>query len=889
MMSKTPMWRRYLRFFGSDVKADVEDELRFHLDAKVDELISQGWSTEAAMAEARREFGDLATLRQTCQQLQHKTEARRKRQHYFSGWRQDISCGLQQLSHRWPTTLLAIVTLGIGVGAVAAVFGIVQAVILRPLPFPDPDQVVTVWSTREGHDDVATPRNFDSWRRDAQSFQRLAALQRTTATLTDETRAVQVLGGEVTSDFFSVFGISPALGRTFTSDDDIPPRKHLIVLGHRLWQERFASDRALIGRQIHLDRESYTVIGVMPERFDLQPDGEQFWIPLALSGQEMNWTGGVLYVFGRLRPHVTLRQAQAEMNVQSRILQSRYPEMNRGRGIRVGEFAADLVGDYKRQLFILLAAVGSVFLIACANVANLLLARSTGRTRELTIRAALGASRSRIVRQLLTESLLLGIAGAAFGLVVTATTIHLAKVTAAAVVPRLGEATVDAEVLAVLMNLAVVCTLLSGTIPALRAAYLDPQGALVQSGRSVAGLARDRVRQTYIAVEVSLALVLLVAAGLLIRTAIAAQTVRPGFVPDHVVTGRTALPPTAYRTADQIADAYNRVLNALADQPGVRSAALTSKVPLGASSMGVLFKPDAVTPPLQNEFSTELQYVSHGYFAAMQIPLQRGREFDAHDRTGSVPVALVNETLARRLWPDRDAVGRQLRLPELDGDSPLRQVIGVVADVHDNGLMVAPPAVLYIPVAQVPLNPWHWTEQSLYVVARTQTDSLATSELLRTALQKVDPELPLGNVLTMDQRLAQSVSAARFYTLLLTILGLCGLVLTAAGIYGVVAYFVGRQRAEIGIRMALGATRRNVLLFVLRQGMRPVLAGIGLGIVASLTVSRVLAAQLYGVGSTDPLTFAAVTCALLGVAAFACYIPARQAAKVDPMIALRSE
>jgi putative ABC transport system permease protein len=882
------MWRRYLRFFGSDVEADVEDELRFHLDAKVDELVEQGWSAEAARAEARREFGDLAAVRQTCRQLQRKNEERRKREYYFSGWRQDVIYGLRQLGRRWPTTLLAIVTLGIGVGAVAAVFGIVHAIVLRPLPFPDPDRVVTVWSTRESHDDVVTPRNFDSWRRDTRSFQRLAALERTTATLSDGSSAVQVMGGEVTSDFFSVFGISPALGRTFTSQEDTPPRQYLVVLSHRLWQERFAADSAVIGRQIRLDRESYTVIGVMPERFDLRPDGEQFWIPLALSGQEMNWSG-VLYVFGRLLPHVTLQQAQAEMNVQSRILQARYPEMNRGRDIRVGEFASDLVGEYRRQLFILLAAVGSVFLIACANVANLLLARGTGRTRELTIRAALGASRSRIVRQLLTESFLLGIAGAALGLVVMAAAIHVAKLTAAAVVPRLGEANVDATVLAVLMGLAVVCTLLSGTLPALRAAHLEPQGALVQAGRSVAGLARDRIRQTYIAVEVGLALVLLVAAGLLIRTAIAAQTVHPGFVPDRVVTGRTALPPTAYKTTDQVADTYEHILDTLVAQTGVRAAALTSKVPLGTSSMGLTLKPDAVSPPLQNESSTDLQYVSTGYFATMQIPLKDGREFNAHDRARSVQVTLVNETLARRLWPNRDAVGQQLRLPELDGDSPIRQVIGVVADVHDNGLMVVPPAVLYIPIAQVPINPWHWTEQSLYVVARTQTDSLAASELLRTALQKVDPELPLGDVLTMNQRLAQSVSTARFYTLLLTILGLCGLALTAAGIYGVVAYFVSRQRAEIGIRMALGATRGNVLLFVVRQGMRPVLAGTGLGIVASLIVSRVLAAQLYGIGATDPLTFAAVTCALLGIAALACYIPARQAAKVDPMIALRSE
>jgi putative ABC transport system permease protein len=885
-MVKIPMWRRCLRFFGSNAEADVEDELRFHLDAKVDELVAQGLTYEEARAEARREFGDVTSVSQMCQQLQRGSDERKKRREYFVGWRQDVTYGWRQLRHCWGSTLLAVVTLGIGVGAVAAVFSIVYAVVLRPLPFPNPDRIVTVWSTREGHDDEVTPRNFDSWRRDGKSFQQLAALERSTFTLGEADNAVQVSGGEVSSAFFSVFGVDPLLGRTFTSSEDIPPRQHLVVLSHRLWQERFAGDRGVIGRQIHLNREFYMVIGVMPERFDLRPDGEQLWTPLALSDQEMSWSG-VLYVFGRLRPDVTLRQAQAEMAVMSRLLQIRYPDINRGRDIRIGEFAGDLVGGYRQQLLILLAAVGSVFLIACANVANLLLARGAGRTRELTIRAALGATRSRIIRQLLTESFLLGIAGAGLGLAVAAGAIHFAKLAGASSVPRIGEAGVNVTVLMVLVGLAVSCTLLSGMLPALRAARLEPQGALVQGGRSAAGLARDHERNAYIAVEVGLALVLLVAAGLLIRTAIASQSVQPGFVADRVVAGRTALPSTQYKTAEQVGGAYERIIEAIAAQPGVVSAALTSKVPLSTSALGVVLKADAVLPPLRDEFSTEMQYVSPGYFATMQIPVRRGREFGQHDRVGAVQVVLVNETLARRLWPGRDAVGQQLRLPELDSGNPLWEVAGVVADAHDDGLVAAVPAVLYVPVAQVPTNPWHWTEDSLYVVARTRT--AAGPELLRAALQTVDSGLPLGDVKTMDERLAQSVASAHFYTLLLTILGMCGLVLTAAGIYGVVAYFVSRQRGEIGIRMALGATRRNVLIFVVQQGMRPVLAGTVVGVVMSLIVSRLLAAQLYGVGATDPFTFAAVTGVLLVIALFACYVPARQAALVDPVVALRGE
>jgi putative ABC transport system permease protein len=888
-MPQVPMWRRYLRFFGAEPEADVEDELHFHLDAKVDELIGHGWPSEQARAEARRQFGDLAAVRRICERLRRENEQRLRRAEYFAGWRQDMSYGFRQLRKRWPTTLLAVATLGIGIGGVAAVFSVVDAVVLRPLPFPNANRIVTVWSTRQGQDDVVTPRNFDSWRRDARSFTRLAALDRMTFTLSEGDNPMEIPGGEVTSNFFSVFGVSPLFGRTFTQQEDRPPRLPLAVLSYRLWRERFGSDRGILGRQIHLNRETYTVIGVMPARFDLRPDGEQLWTPLALSGQEMNWTGGVLYVFGRLRPDITLKQTRAEMAVIARILQARYPDMNRGLDIRVRELSTDLIGSYEQQLFILLAAVGSVFLIACVNVANLLLARGAGRIHELTVRAALGATRLRILRQLLTESLLLALAGATAGLLLADSSIRILKSFGNTAVPRLNDASVNGEVLIVVIGLALTCALLSGLLPALRAARLDLQNALAQTGRSASGLARDHARNAYIAIEVGLALVLLVAAGLLIRTAVAAQHIQPGFAANRLVTGRTALPPSVYRTSNQVTGSYNRILEILANEPGVASAALTSKVPLGTSDMRLVLKSNAVVPPLKEELSTGLRFVSAGYFGTMRIPVLRGREFSERDRTGSAQAIIINQTLARRLWPAQGAVGQTIRIPELETGIPAWEVVGVVADVRDDGVMAVPPPVLYVPFAQLPIHPWQWTEQSLYLVARTQADRVTSSELLRTALGKVDSELPLGDVRTMNQRLAQSVSAAGLYTLLLTILGLCGLLLTAAGIYGVVAYFVNRQRAEIGIRLALGATRGAVLMFVLRQGMRPVLAGVGLGLAGSVVTSRALASQLYGIGTTDPLTFGAVACVLLMTGALACYLPARQAAKIDPMIALRSD
>ncbi len=883
------MLHRYLRFFRPDIKTEVDDELSFHIDAKVEELVARGWTREAARLEAKKRFGDFETVQQVCRQLGTENEKRAQRAEYFLGWRQDIVYGLRQLLARWPTSLLAILMLGIGIGAVAAVFSIVNAVILRPLPFPHPDRIVTLSSTRQGRDDEVTPRNFMSWKEGARSFTEVGALEPATITLSDAGNAEQIPAGPVTANFFSVFGVQPMLGRTFTLEEDRPPRRHLVVLSHRLWMERFASDPNVLGRQIRLNRELYTVIGVMPASFDLRVDAEQLWIPLALTSQQMNWKGGVFQVFARLRPEATLTQARAEMSVMSKVLRDRYPDMNRGLDIRVGDFSADLVGDYRQQLLVLLAAVGSVLLIACANVANLLLARGAGRGRELTIRAALGATRSRIIRQLITESLLLGLAGAAFGLIVTDASLRAMKSLGASDVPRLNEAGVDATLLLVVLGLAFGCTLLFGMMPALRSSRFNLQSALGQGGRSSQGLSRDRTRNAYIAVQACLALVLLVAAGLLIRTAIAAQNVQPGFNPGNVITGRTALPSTYYRTADQIIAAYSRVQDDLALHPGVLSAALTSKVPLGSGSMGLTIKPDAVNPLLKDQLATELSYVSPAFFATMQIPILSGRAFDTHDCSGSAPVAIVNETLARVLWPGKNPVGQNVRIPELEAGTPNWKVVGVVADVHDDGLMTAPPPVLYISFAQVPLNPWHWTEQSLYLVARTRPHLVAASEILQTALHGIDPELPLGDIRTMDERLSQSLSNARFYALTLTILGLCGFLLTAAGIYGVVGYFVTRQRAEIGIRMALGASRGTVLLYVLRQGMRPVLLGIGLGLAASLAVSRLLASQLFGVGSMDPLTFVLVSCMLLVVAALACLIPAQQASRIDPMSALRSD
>ncbi len=888
-MARVPAWRRYLRFFGSDIAADVRDELQFHLESKVAELVEQGWPAEQARKEARRQFGDLNSIRRSCETVAKQKEKRMRTTERLAAFGQDVKYGALQLRHGLGTTLLALIALGIGIGVVTAVFGVVYAVVLRPLPFPYSEQLVSVWSTRGGIDDEVTPRNFDAWQRQARSFSQLGALEPTTFTLSQAGSAIQIPGAFASAKVFRVFGVAPEFGRTFTAEEDRPPRLPLVVLSHRLWQEDFRGDRHILGTQIQLNRQAFTVIGVMPRSFSVRPGAEQAWVPLALSGQEMNWTGGILNVVGRLRPQVTVTQAQAEMNVLSRNLEALYPEMNRKRGIRVRDYAADLVGDYRQRLFILLGAVGLVLAIACANVSNLLLARSAGRAQELAVRAALGASRSRVIRQLLTESMLLGLLGAAIGLGLAQLLIALVRQLRLDSIPRLDQASVNGPVFLFAIGLGVLSTMLAGLLPALRASQVDIQGVLRQGGRGAAGLARDRARSIYIAAEVALALVLLVSAGLLIRTAIAAGHIHPGFSADHVVTGRTALPTQVYVNAEQTATAYQRILQELRSEPGVVSAALSSKVPMSVSTVGLILKQSSVTTPLKQDLATELHYISDGYLAAMKIPLVAGREFDAHDRAGAAQVILVSESLARHLWPNSRAVGEPIRIPEMEGPRSEWQVAGVVADVRGNGMMKDAPPVIYVPFTQVATNPWHWIEQSLYLVARTRSNSLSVPGLLKKPLMAVDPQLPLGDVRTMRQRLSQSLMLANFYTLALSILGGCGLLLTAAGIYGVVAYFVKRQRAEIGVRLALGSSKTGVLLLVIRQGMRPVLVGTGIGLAGTAAVTRLLAAQLYGVTTTDPLTLVAVTLGLIAVAALACYLPAREATRLDPMVVLRSE
>ena len=887
MGQRIPMWRRYLRFYGADPEAEVTDELGFHLEQKIEELKAAGLSPEEARQRSLKEFGDVERVKLVCQGIVEAKERSRQRRDYLTGWRQDVRYAWRQLRRNFGSTLLAVLILALGMGATTAIFSIVYAVVLKPLPFPRPEQMVSVWSTREGIDEEVTPRNFDEWKKGNGSFSQLAAAEPESFTLTDGGEPVQVPGALVSADFFRVFGTGAEEGRTFTLEEDRPGGAHVVVISDGLWKERFGGDAGLVGREIHLNTVPYTVIGIMPRVLDLTKTSTQIWTPLALTGQELSWTGGVFEVTGRLKQGRTLGEAQSEMNVLARRLEMQYPEMNRGRGIRVRSFASTVTGEYRQRLLLLLGAVGFVLAIACSNVANLLLARGAARHKEFAIRAAIGADRKRIARQLLTESLLLAVMSAAAGVGLAQGAMKVLVAAGRADVPRIGEAAMDPVTLLFALGVTFASSLFFGVWPAWQAARQDVQSGLREGGRTSETSVKSRLRDVFISGQVALSLMLLLAAGSFIAAALRAERVKPGFAVAHVMTARTALPTARYSDAAQVANTYRRMREEIEQQPGVTSVALTSKVPLTPGDMGVMIKRDAVATPLREDVAVELRFVSADYLRTMGIPLEQGREFSVRDRANTPHVAMVSETAAQRLWPGGSAVGEVIRVPELEGDSAWR-ITGVASDAHENGLLTSYPAVLYIPIEQLSKNAWHWAGQSLYIVVRTKMKASEVARRVDETVHRMDPNLPLGDRVTMEQRVAGSMAAARLYSFLLMLLGVSGLVLTTGGIYGVVAYFVNRQTGEIGVRMALGASGARVRWWVLQQGMKPVLLGIGGGLLCSVLLLRVAASQLFG-GSGDWWTVGPVILVVGVTAVAACSIPARRASKVDPMAAMRGE
>ncbi len=881
-------WRRVFRLHlrGGTVEADVDDEIAFHLEMRTRELIEDGMEPHAAREEALRFFGEVEGVRRRCREIGRQTVRGQRWIEVLAELGQDAVFALRQLRKAPAFALIAVLTLALGIGATTAIFSLLHAVVLRPLPFPHPDRIVQLWRTEHGDDRSVAAASFLGFR-EARSFSRLAAAWTASFNLTGDGPPERILGDRVSAGYFDVFGVRPELGRVFTEAEDRPGRDRVVVLSDSLWRQRFAADRQVVGRTFRLNGLAYEVIGVLPAAFELRAVDARLWVPVAFTPEQAaNFGNSYLHVLGRLRPGVSRKAAAAEVAAIARRLAPLDLPSRRGQGTRLEPFLDHLLGGYRKRLLILLGAVGCVLLIACVNVANLLLARGGVRSREIAVRAALGAGRGRIVRQLLTESLVLGLAGGLAGLGLAHAGVRFMVAISPAGVPRLATAGIDGAALAFALAVALAASLLFGLVPALRTARPDLQSMLKEGGRAVSS-PRDRMRTVLMVAEVALALVLLVGAGLLIRSAIRLQAVEVGFDPSGLLTAQLSLPFADYpggpdRAVKTVLEAVDRVGRI----PGVSSAAAASILPLSRSNVSSTLDVEERPVPEAERMIGNTRQVTPGYFGTLRTPLVRGRDFTARDRAGAPDVAIVNRQLARRAWGSEEVLGKRLAYWRDEKGPVWMTVVGVAGDVRQGQLADETRPEVYLPLEQANSDLLGEHELSMALVVRAAGDPAAIAPRVRQAVLAVDPRLPVFDLLTMEEIRTSLAATTRFNMLLLTALGAIGLLLAAVGIYGVIAYFVSQRTQEIGLRMALGATEGGVLSLVVWQAMRPVLLGVAVGLAGAAAAGRAIAGLLFEVSATDPATFAGVVLVLATAALLASWLPAKRAARVEPTRAL---
>ena len=803
----------------------------------------------------------------------------------------DLRYGVRSLLKRPGVTMVALVTLALGIGVNTAIFSAVDSVLLRPLPFKDPERLVSVWeqglSSGVKQNEVA-PANFFDLRNQTQAFEGIGAHGPQDINLTGDGEPERLSGELVTANVLSLLGVQPALGRTFLANEDQPGQHRVVVLSDALWQRRFNRDSSIINRNITLNGESFTVVGVMPRGFFYPERETELWVPWAMEPEQASGRGDhYLRLVARLRSGATIAQASADVASIGQRLASEYPKTNEGLSFIVNSLHQDYVGDLRLPMLILFAAVGLVLLIACANVANLLLAQATTRRKEIAIRIALGARRWTIVRQLLVESLLLASAGGLLGVLGAFWGDEALSKLLPDSLSKLQNVNIDARVLLFTIGVSVLTAVVFGGVPAFLAARAKPGETLGDVARDAAGGSSGRhVRRVLIVSEVALAVVLLVGAGLLIRSFQLLRQVNVGFNPENLLTMSMVLPMPKYREPEARRAFYDEVLQRVKELPGVESAGVITFLPLSFNGMNFSFSVEGQTSPSDMKLPFALyRVVSPDYFRAMEIPLQRGRFFEAHDNADSQPVIMISQRLAEQYWPSQDPTGKRLKIGPLDSPNPWLTIVGVVGDVRQAGLYGDPRMDLYAPYAQerrgfvAPRN----------LVLRTKGDATAVAGAVRQAVWAVDKDQPISHVRTMDQVFAAAISRERFQALLLGLFAALALVLACVGLYGVISYAVAQRTHEIGVRMALGAQPGDVLRLVLRQGMGLTVAGLIVGIAIGSVATRVLSDMLFGVTPRDPLTFIGVPALLLFVAFLACYIPARRATRIDPLIALRNE
>jgi putative ABC transport system permease protein len=802
----------------------------------------------------------------------------------------DIRFGLRSLMKRPGATAIALVTLALGIGVNTAIFSAVDSILLRPLPFKDPERIVSVWEKTPAQgiqQNQAAPANFFDLRNQNQTFEALGAYGPLDINLTGGGDPERLDGQVVTANVFSILGVAPALGRTFLPNEDQPGQEHVVVLSDALWQRRFNRDPSILNRNLTLNGESFTVVGVMPRDFFFPLRETELWTPWAMEPDQASGRGDhYLTLVARLKPEVTLERANADLDAIGQRLSAAYPRTNEGLGFTARSLHRDYVGDLRLPMLILFGAVGLVLLIACANVANLLLAQATTRRKEIAIRIALGARRWTIVRQMLVESLLLACGGGLIGVLGAFWGVEaLAKLLPESLSKLQGVA-IDARVLLFTLGVSVLTAIVFGGVPALLASRTTPGATLSDVARDMAGGTSGRhVRRVLVVSEVALAVVLLVSAGLLIRSFQLLRQVEPGFKTEDALTMRMVLPFPKYSKQEARRAFYDEVLRQVKEVPGVDAAGVITFLPLSFSGMNFSFSVEGRTGPSDMNLPFALfRVVSPDYFRAMSIPLLRGRYFEALDSPDSAPVVVINRRFAEKYWPGEEAIGKRLKVGPADSPNAWLTVVGVVGDVRQTGLNEQR-LDFYVPYMQERRS--FMAPRDL--VVRTTADPAVIAAAVRKAVWAVDKDQPVSNVRTLDQVFAAAISQERFQALMLGLFAALALVLACVGLYGVISYSVVQRTHEIGVRMALGAQPVDVLRLVIRQGMLLTLAGLVIGIVAGTFATRVLTDMLFGVTPRDPLTFVGVPVLLLFVAFLACYVPARRATKVDPLEALRYE
>lgn len=882
-MSDTPRWRRYLRLVRPNIAADVDDELEFHVAMRVERNLALGMSPDDARRDAQQRFGDLSRVRKELVVHDARRQRSEGRREYLLDCVQDLRFGIRALRRAPGFALAATLTLALGIGANAAIFSVVHAIVIRPLPYAKPEELVSVGTGSGGE--------FLALRERLRSFAQIGAWVEQTHPIEIGDETLRVEGAAVTANLIPMLGVTPSLGRGFLDEEAQKLRNNVLLISDAMWRSSFSAAADVVGKRVLVEGVPHTIVGVMPNDFHFPAVTTQYWQPGAFDPSNIGGTWGVgdKNFVARLSPGVSLARARREVREVWPTLRHLNPLWDPGpdyrRDAAPKPLQDNVVGTAGRLLWILLGCVLLVLLVGCVNVANLLLARATARERELAVRAALGGGRGRLIRQLVTESLLLSIIGASLGIALAVGAVHWLVASMPSGIPRAEEIAVNGTVVTFTAVVAVLTGILFGIIPALRATRLGSSASTVSIGRRTsAGAQHHRVSGVLVTAEVAFAVLLVVCATLLVRSFSAMRSVQLGFDPSHVIAARVTPPQGSYRDSNRVTALYDALRQRLTVLPNVRSVGVSDKLPFAQVVWGIALRVQGQYEDNKHALPAIGHYlqVTPGYFQAMQIPILRGRDFTDADRSGQPYVAIVSQSVARRYWPNGDAVGQRIGAP---WDSPWLTVIGVVPDTKQDSLRDTSTTSVYSPWAQSTLR----YQSEMWVVVRSTGEPMPLAASIRSVVRDLDRCVAVSDIRTMDTILSDSVQKTRFTVLLVGAFALAALLLGAIGIYGVMSYLVGQRMQEMGIRIALGASASGVIALVVARAARLAAVGACIGLLTALFATRWLGVLLYGISATDPLTFVFVPVLFLGVAVLASYAPAYRATRVDPVRALRAE